>query len=111
MTYHRFETATPEEVGISSANIRKFVEVLEENELQTHNILLLRHGKLIFEQYWAPFHREHKHRMYSVTKSFVSLAIGFLEQEGRLSLDDPISTYFPAESENAHPFRQKQKTE
>ncbi|MBO7742296.1 MAG: serine hydrolase, partial [Victivallales bacterium] len=108
MTYHRFETATPEEVGISSANIRKFVEVLEENELQTHNILLLRHGKLIFEQYWAPFHREHKHRMYSVTKSFVSLAIGFLEQEGRISLDDPICKYFPAESENAHPFRKAQ---
>jgi len=107
MTY-RFETAAPEEVGISSANIRKFVDVLEENDLQTHNILLLRHGKLIFEQYWAPFHREYKHRMYSVTKSFVSLAIGFLEQEGRISLDDPIRQYFPAESENAHPFRKAQ---
>ena len=33
--------------------------------------------------------------MYSTTKSFVAVAIGFCEQDGLLSLDDPISKFFP----------------
>ena len=33
--------------------------------------------------------------MYSQTKSFVGIAIGLLEEEGKLSLDDKISSYFP----------------
>ena len=33
---------------------------------------------IFFEKYWAPFTADTLHRMYSVTKSFVSIAIGFL---------------------------------
>jgi hypothetical protein len=33
--------------------------------------------------------------MYSTSKTFVSVAIGFCEQDGLLSLDDPISKFFP----------------
>lgn len=33
-------------------------------------------------------------RMYSVSKSFVSIAVGFLHQEGKLRLSDPILDYF-----------------
>ena len=32
--------------------------------------------------------------MYSVSKRFVSSAIGFLEQDGLVNLDDKISQYF-----------------
>lgn len=103
-----YQTATPEELGISSANIEKYIRLLEESSLATHNLILMRKGKIIFEHYWAPFHREFRHRMYSVTKSFVGLAIGFLEQEGKLNLDDPISEYFPKESENSHPLQRAQ---
>ncbi len=38
--------------------------------------------------------------MYSVSKSFVSIAIGFLEQDGVLSLDDPMEKYFTKELKN-----------
>ena len=103
-----YKTAAPEEVGISSQNIRQFLQAIESNRLVTHNLILMRKGKIIFEHYWAPFHREFKHRMYSVTKSFVSLAIGFLEQEGKISLDDPLIKYFPKEAAASHPFQQNQ---
>ena len=33
--------------------------------------------------------------MFSVTKSFTSIAIGLLQEEGRLSLDDSIVKFFP----------------
>jgi len=56
---------------------------------------MARGDDIFFECYYAPFHKDFKHRMYSVSKSFVSVAIGFCEQEGLLSLDDPMLKYFP----------------
>lgn len=73
---------TPESVGICSNNIKEFICRLEERGLATHNVILARGNNIFFEKYWAPFHKDFMHRMYSVTKSFVALAIGFLEQDG-----------------------------
>ncbi len=95
-----FAVSTPEEVGISSESIKKYIGLLEENRLSTHNVIIARGNKICFEKYWAPFHKDFLHRIYSCTKSFVSLAIGFLEQEGKLLLDDPIGEYFPEEVRN-----------
>ncbi len=88
---------TPESVGINSEKIKEYIEVLEECGLSTHDIIIARGGKIAFETYWKPFHKDFLHRMYSVTKSFVALAVGFLEQDGLVNLDDPISKYFPEE--------------
>ena len=87
----------PEKEGIKSSYIKEYVEKLEEYNLSTHNLIIMRHGKVIFEHYWAPFDKDYLHRMYSITKSFVALAIGFLEQDGLINLDDKISKYFPEE--------------
>ena len=45
--------------------------------------------------------------MFSVTKSFTSIAIGLLQEEGRLSLDDSIVKFFPEyvpDTSEAHPW-------
>ena len=94
------EYTTPEKVGIKSSWIKEYIEVLENHGLCTHDIIIMRHGQIVFENYWAPFHKDYLHRMYSVTKSYVSLAIGCLEEEGKISLDDPIIKYFPKEMES-----------
>lgn len=88
---------TPEREGISSANIKKYIDVLEERQLSTHNIILMRGENIFFEKYWEPFYPEFLHRMYSVTKSIVSLAIGFVNQDGLLDLDEPIVKFFEDE--------------
>lgn len=92
--------STPEKMGISSSDIEEYIKVLESSNLSTHNLIIMRHGNIVFEKYWAPFHKDFIHRMYSVTKSFVSLAIGFLEQDGKLDLDAPVLKYFPDELKN-----------
>ena len=91
---------TPEKAGIPSENIAKFIDILEEKQLSTHDLILSRGNEIFFEKYWEPFGPDFLHRMYSVSKSFVSIAIGFLEQDGKINLDDPIYKYFPDEFEN-----------
>ena len=91
---------TPEQKGISSEKIGAFIDRLEKNHLSSHDLIFARGDDIFFETYWAPFKKDDLHRMYSVSKSFVSMAIGFLVSEGKLSLDDPISKYFPEESED-----------
>lgn len=92
---------SPERMGIRSEDILACIQKFEQEELATHDFIVMRRGNVVFEQYWKPFHKDFNHRMYSVTKSFVSLAIGFLEQDGILGLDDRIVDYFPNEAKAA----------
>lgn len=88
-------TASPESQGIPSKAIKNMIEALEKNEIPMHSLLIARNQKLVLSAYYAPFGPGELHRMFSISKSFVSLAIGMLEQEGLISLDDPIAVYFP----------------
>jgi CubicO group peptidase (beta-lactamase class C family) len=91
----------PEECGISSGSIERFIKKLEDRHLYTHNLLIAKGDSIIYEQYWQPFNSSFLHRQYSVTKSITSLAVGFAEQDGLVRLDDPISKYFPEEAKGA----------
>ena len=86
--------ATPEHGGIHSSHIKEWIEGIEAAKLSTHDIIIARGNEILFENYRAPFHPDYLHRMYSVTKSFVAIAIGFALQDGLLELDDPIGKYF-----------------
>ena len=90
-----FEKITPEEAGVSSARVAQYLSMLRRRNSQMHSVLMLKGDKLFCEYYWAPFNKDFCHRMYSVTKSFTSVAIGLLEEEGKLSLDDRIMDHFP----------------
>lgn len=97
--------ALPEETGITSRAIERFIKNLEKNRIPLHSVLVARHGKLVAEGYYHPYERDTLHRMFSVTKSFVSMAIGLLEQEGRIRLSDEICSYFPEYLlEKVHPW-------
>lgn len=89
------KTITASQAGLHSADLQAFMDKLQKNGLNMHSVLMARSGKLFFEKYWAPFDENMPHRMYSVTKSFVSAAIGCLADDGLLNLDDPIIRYFP----------------
>lgn len=90
-----FEKITPEQAGISSKNITAFIKKLEKRGAATHSLLFMKGDKIFAEAYWKPFHQDFCHRQYSQTKSFVGIAIGLLEEEGKLNLDDKVYTYFP----------------
>lgn len=102
---YSIDTCTPEEVGIPSSSVIAMIEELNSYQVPLHSLLLARKGKLCFEAYYKPFKKDQLHRMFSIGKSFTSLAIGLLEEEGKLSLDDCIVTYFPEYvPQNPHPW-------
>ena len=90
-----FRNTTPEEVGISSQAVLRFVKTLESYQLKTHSLILARGNKIFAEGYYAPFTADTLHRQYSVSKSFVTLGIGLAVRDGLLSLDDHVMDYFP----------------
>jgi hypothetical protein len=73
-----FKKVTPESCGIDSKYVEKFISQLEKRKIHMHSVMLCRGYDIFGEFYWAPFNKDFLHRMYSETKSYVSIAIGFL---------------------------------
>ena len=105
-----FDKITPEEAGIESRYIADYISVLERHGMTTHSLLMMKGENIFAEYYWAPFNRDFLHRMYSQTKSYVSIAIGLLIDEGKVKLDDTIVSYFPDKVRREIPEYLKEQT-
>ncbi len=90
-----FNKITAEQAGISSDLIKKVISRLEKKGYNFHDVILMRGEDIFFESYWAPFNKDFYHRQYSITKSYMSVAVGVLVGEGKVDLDAPIVKYFP----------------
>jgi CubicO group peptidase (beta-lactamase class C family) len=90
--------STPESHGIRSSAVVSFIDAIERQKLELHSMMLLRHGHVVAEGWWAPYRAELLHNMFSLSKSFTSTAIGLAIAEGKLSLDDQVISFFPEEA-------------
>ena len=89
--------ATPESVGIASTGIQALIDEAEAKAYGLHSIMILRHGKVVAEGWWAPYAANEPHMLFSLSKSFTSTAIGMLQAEGRVNIHDKLHSYFPDE--------------
>jgi CubicO group peptidase (beta-lactamase class C family) len=87
--------STPEEQGVSSETIAAFFKQIQEKGYDVHGLMMIRHGKVIAEHWWAPYAPQYQHAMYSATKTFTGTAVGFAVQEGLLNIDDKVKSFFP----------------
>ena len=99
---------SPEEVGFSAARLKRLSDRIEEgvknNELPGAVVLIARNGKLVmFESFGfrdkdakVPMTNDSIFRIASMTKPIVSVAAMMLMEEGKLTLQDPVSRYIPA---------------
>lgn len=103
-----FLRVAPEEVGIQSEAVLDFINALDEHRMHTHSIIMARGEKIFAECYYKPFDENFLHRMYSVSKSFVAIAVGVAVTEGIMKLDDVIVDYFPEfRNENIDEYYEK----
>ena len=95
--FERF--SSPEEAGVSSAMLLRFLDEMEkcQDTVQLHSVILLRHGKKVMTLNRSPFDEVMPHTMFSLSKSFTSLAAGFAVREGLLRWDTSVTEILPEE--------------
>lgn len=83
-----------EQQGISSRAILAFIEAADKIDA-LHSFMLVRHGHVVAEGWWAPYEAPTPHMFYSLSKSFASTGVGLAIGEGKMSLDDTVLGFFP----------------
>jgi len=69
--------------GVEEAKLHEMMnEILSGNSRYVHSILLIKNGKLIFEEYFFGYGRDTNHFLASVSKSVTSLIIGVAINKG-----------------------------
>lgn len=104
-----WEIASPDSVGIDGAKLCTIATRLALRTTAVHSVVVVRHGKLVFEQYFAgydepwgqpdgqyEFSATTKHDMRSVTKSVTSLLVGIaIDRKLIAGVDEPVLKFFP----------------
>jgi CubicO group peptidase (beta-lactamase class C family) len=89
-----WQTSTPEEQGMSSNALAELVEFGANNAMDS--LLVVRHGRIVVETYYAPFGPGLKHVINSSTKAVVGTLAGIAFKEGALGpLDQRVIDLFP----------------
>jgi CubicO group peptidase (beta-lactamase class C family) len=100
--------AKPESVGLSSERLGRIVTRLrsdaDQGVIPGAVLLVARHGKIaLFEavgvrdpESRAPMTKDAIFRIYSMTKPITSVVTMILFEEGKLTLDQPVSRHIPA---------------
>ncbi len=92
--------SAPEQQGIPRAAIDAFFAAAGTIR-DLHSTMVLRHGHVVAEAWWAPYSPERPHMLFSISKSFAATAIGLLQAEGALTVDDLVLPYFTKEAPTA----------
>jgi CubicO group peptidase (beta-lactamase class C family) len=88
-----WQAATPEAEGVSSAALADLVDFGAASDMDS--LLVVRHGKLVAEAYYAPFRAGQPHLVNSVTKAVVATLVGVAVKEERIGrLDQPVVDLF-----------------
>ncbi len=90
--------SSPEAQGVSSAQVRAFVEAADKEVDTMHSFMLVRHGHVVAEGWWKPEAADKPHVLHSLSKSFTSTAVGLAVAEGKMSIDDPVLKFFPEDA-------------
>jgi CubicO group peptidase (beta-lactamase class C family) len=104
--------ATPASVDLDGDRLCGLIPAFEKfREANLHAVLVVRHGKLVFERYFAgenpsplaqdggravAFNAETRHEIWSVTKSLTALMLGIaIERRWVAGIDEPVFSFFP----------------
>lgn len=87
-----FDPASASEVGLSQEKLDRLLGLAKENA--TDALVIVKDGRVVVR--WQREGTAERIETMSMTKSIASVAIGHLVDDGKLSLDDPMSRFFDA---------------
>jgi hypothetical protein len=62
--------SSPEAQGVRSSGVLALVDALDAQINEVHSLMLVRHGSVVAEGWWAPYQPDKVQVLYSVSKSF-----------------------------------------
>lgn len=87
--------SAPAACGVSSRAVAALLDRLDAQSVECHSLVVVRRGHVVAEGWWAPYSAERPHLLYSLTKSFTSVAVGLAVADGLLSLEDRVVDVLP----------------
>ncbi len=91
-----WRTSSPEAQGLDSQKLAEMLAAIEQQHLNLHSLLIIRHGYLISENYFGSYQPDTRHELYSCTKSFIATLIGIaLDKADIDNTGHRVMDYFP----------------
>src|SRR5262249_50236625 len=83
--------------GLDTALLDTMMKKIISGEYpNVHSILIIKDGKLVFEEYFYEYTKDSLHELRSATKSFISALTGIAIDKGFIkSKDDTVLSFFP----------------
>jgi len=89
----QWQTSTPEEQGMESAALAGLLDFGATRSLDS--LLLVRHGRVVLDAYYAPYTANIPHRINSATKAVVGTLVAIAQKDGLLDgFDHPLLDFF-----------------
>lgn len=88
--------SAPEAQGMDSLAVANYLLALSEPSLTVDSLMIVRHGQVVAEAYYAPSTAGTRFSVYSATKSVTSALVGIALEQGVIkSIDEPVLSFFP----------------
>lgn len=95
--HKEFEKASCKDANIEKGLLADMFEFIEKQKLNIHSMILIKDGAKVFDAYAQGFTRFKNEEIWSVSKSFTSVAIGICQDQGKLNIEDVALDYFKNE--------------
>jgi len=91
-----WQISTPAAQGMDPARLQEVIPFIIDNRLDIRSLLVVRHGYLVWENYYAQGMPDRAATVHSVTKSVTSALVGLARGQGLLNdLDTPLPDLLP----------------
>lgn len=89
----QWQTSTPEEQGMDSMALVNLLDFGKTRSLDS--LLLVRHGRIVLDAYYAPYTSDIPHRINSATKAVVGTLAAMAHKDGLLdNFEHPVLDFF-----------------
>ena len=95
-----------------SAAAEAFLDAAQAKGMDMHSVMIVKDGKVMYERWFGENAPAQRHVMWSVSKTWTAMAVGFAVAEGKFTVEDTVISFFPEDlpeevSENLAELRVK----
>ncbi|MDR1557262.1 MAG: ChbG/HpnK family deacetylase [Tannerellaceae bacterium] len=80
---------------VNEKAIPQYLEAVKKAGQDLHSLMIVRHGKVVSENWLGDQAADKPHALHSVSKTFTATAVGFAVAEGKLKVTDKVVSFFP----------------